>query len=80
MYAKVLLMGCMLVTGKGDKDDSTIMWVSNCVSSWVNSGRIQSRGESPRQEQNVWGGEGGGLGVLLPTGQVGWANSSQVEM
>lgn len=69
-FYKVLLMGCMLVTGKGDEDDSMIIWVSNCVSSWVNSGRIQSRGESPRQEQNVGGGERGGLGVLLPTGQV----------
>ena len=31
----------MLVRGKGDKDNSATVSVSNCLSSWVNGGRMR---------------------------------------
>ena len=33
MYVQFLLMCCMLVRGKGDKDNSTTVSVSNCLGS-----------------------------------------------
>ena len=41
-------MCCLLVRGKGGKDNSATVWVSNCLSSWVNGGRIQWCAESTR--------------------------------
>lgn len=80
-YVQFLLMCCKLVRGKGDKDNSATVWVSKCLSSWVNGGRIQLCVESTRwTSENARGWEGWELGILLSTGEVQWAYSSQLEI